>query len=107
MSQEGSTSTGSNIVVAGLFVQIVFFDLFFITEMRFALYEKAYSVLPELGNLWKFSSSAILITGLTILTMSILRFSEFIQGSEGHTVTHKYFLCVCDIIITSLCHFFP
>lgn len=49
MSQEGSTSTGSNIVVAGLFVQIVFFDLFFITEMRFALYEKA-SLLCSTGT---------------------------------------------------------
>lgn len=50
MSQEGSTSIGLNLIVAGLFVQISFFGLFLITELRFALQTNEVSTVLGYGN---------------------------------------------------------
>ncbi|EHM99600.1 Pug1p [Saccharomyces cerevisiae x Saccharomyces kudriavzevii VIN7] len=40
MSKEGSTKTGSNLITAGLFVQIAFFGFFIINEVRFSISAK-------------------------------------------------------------------
>lgn len=37
MAQEGSRKTGTNLVTAGLGVQIVFFAFFIINELRFTM----------------------------------------------------------------------
>lgn len=82
MSQEGSTSIGSNLIVAGLFVQIAFFGLFLITELRFALQVNKVSTVLGHENSWKFLNWTLIITSFLMLGTSILRVVEFIQRCE-------------------------
>lgn len=37
MSKQGSTKTDSNLITAGLFVQIIFFGFFIVNEIRFTI----------------------------------------------------------------------
>lgn len=99
MSQEGSASTGSNVVVAGLFVQIVFFGFFFITEVRFSLgVNSVSSVLARAGRTWKVLNWGLLISSLLILIRSIVRVVEFIQGFDGYIRRHEVFIYVFDAV---------
>lgn len=99
MSQEGSTSTGSKIVVAGLFVQIVFFGLFFITEVRFSFGVNSVSpVLGRAGRTWKVLNWGLLVSSLLILVRSVVRVVEFIQGFDGYIRGHEVFIYVFDAV---------
>ena len=65
--------------MAGLFVQIVFFGLFFITEVRFALGVNSVSpVLGRAGRTWKVLNWGLLVSSLLILVRSVVGIVEFI-----------------------------
>ena len=105
MSQKSSTTTGSHLIVAGLFVQIAFFGLFLVTELRFALRVNRVSPMLERGNSWKFLNWTLLVASLLIMGRSVVRVIEFIQGFEGYIITHEYFIYVFDaapMLLTSL-----
>ncbi|KAF3027619.1 hypothetical protein E8E15_003380 [Penicillium rubens] len=93
-----STSTGQNVVIGGLIVQIVFFGFFlisaFIFQQRMGSHSGARAVADEYPwrkHMWALYSSSILI-----LIRSIVRVVEYVQGPHGYLMEHEVFIYVFD-----------
>ncbi|KAK3110177.1 hypothetical protein LTR53_015807 [Teratosphaeriaceae sp. CCFEE 6253] len=88
---------GQHIVVAGLFVQVIFFGLFVITAALFHLrmtrmptgrsYELAW---------WKRHMMSLYVVSILIFIRSIVRVVEYLQGFNGYVMGHEAFIYVFD-----------
>ncbi|KAG0662884.1 hypothetical protein C6P45_000967 [Maudiozyma exigua] len=99
MANESSATSGSNIVTAGLFVQIAWFGLFMINEVYF-LYKlgKIENPIASQTKTWKRLNIILLINCVLILLRSIVRAVEFIEGYKGTIISHEWFLYVFDAV---------
>ena len=94
-----NTSTrnvGTDVVVAGLFVQIIFFGGFVVTSLIFHLRLRRNPTpeapaAPYARHLFALYASSILI-----FARSIVRVVEFVQGFSGYVISHEVFLYVFD-----------
>ncbi|KAJ5773781.1 hypothetical protein N7457_008677 [Penicillium paradoxum] len=91
-------STGENIIIGGLFVQILFFGFFIISAMVF---QSRISSSPsgrsiELSSVWRRHLTALYISGALILVRSIFRAVEYIQGYDGYLMKQEVFIYVFD-----------
>lgn len=106
MANQSSAPLGSHIVIGGLFVQIGFFGLFIINELRFSLkIHKITSKFTRLTRKAVILNNFLLLGSILIFIRSIVRTVEFIQGSNGTIMTHEWFLYVFDttpMFLTSL-----
>ena len=85
--------------MAGLFVQIAFFGLFFITEVRIVLGVNSVSpVLGRAGRTWKVLNWGLLVCSLLILIRSVVRVVEFIQRFGRYIRGQKVFVYVFDAV---------
>lgn len=97
-----SADTGKNIVVGGLFVQIVFFGLFLIAagvfhwRMRLSVRSPATT---SGEKIWKKHMGALYAVSAMIFVRSIVRVVEFLEGNDGYISTHEVFLYVFDAMI--------
>ncbi|CAI4056215.1 RTA1 domain-containing protein SKDI_02G4060 [Saccharomyces kudriavzevii IFO 1802] len=99
MSKKGSTKTGSNLITAGLIVQIVFFGFFIINEIRFSIsVKKKCSFYSGISRKWFIVNATLLLSSVLILVRSIVRVVEFIQGFDGFIISHEYFIYVFDAV---------
>ena len=91
--------TGEKIIIGGLFVQILFFGLFFVTAVLFEMRGKQH--LTTLSNTipWKKHLLALYVTSILILIRSIFRVIEYIQGNAGYLLRHEVFLYVFDAVL--------
>lgn len=99
MASADSQESGSNLVTAGLFVQIAFFGLFIINEFYF--YFRVFrlpSDIPRKTRTWKILNLNLLVNSFLILIRSIVRAIEFIQGYSGYIASHEWFLYVFDAL---------
>ena len=93
-----SASTGQNVIIGGLIVQIVFFGFFLISalifQQRIGSNSEARAVADEYPwrkHMWALHSSSILI-----LIRSIVRVVEYVQGTHGYLMKHEVFIYVFD-----------
>lgn len=99
MATDGNRKSGSNLVTAGLFIQIAFFGLFIINEFFFLF--KVYKVpsdVPRKSKTWKLLNINLLVNSFLILVRSVVRAIEFIQGFNGFIISHEWFLYVFDAL---------
>lgn len=102
---------GKAVIIAGLFLQVVFFGLFvvaallFNVRMRRAVSEKSQAV-P-----WEKHMASLYAVSLLILVRSIVRVVEYLQGYDGYIIKHEVFLYVFDaalmwlaMLVTILIH---
>lgn len=91
--------TGEKIIIGGLFVQILFFGLFFVTAIMFQMRGNEY--LASLGRSvpWKKHLFALYATSILILVRSVFRVVEYIQGNAGYLLRHEVFLYVFDAVL--------
>ncbi|KAL4994134.1 RTA1 like protein-domain-containing protein [Aspergillus recurvatus] len=96
-----SQQTGENIIVGGLFVQIIFFGFFvicsFIFQRRISSNATALgnaSTTPWLKHLYALYGSSILI-----LIRSIFRVVEYLQGWDGSLLRNEAFIYVFDALL--------
>ena len=105
-----SADTGKNIVVGGLFVQIVFFGLFLIAAGVFhwwmrsswKAYPAGHPSAPSKNageKIWKKHMGALYAVSAMIFVRSIVRVVEFLEGNDGYISTHEVFLYVFDAMI--------
>lgn len=89
--------TGANIIIAGLFVQLVCFGLFMITSIAFNI---ALNRLPTSASIendaWKRHMRALYITSVLIMIRSLFRVVEYIQGFDGYLLSHEVYLYALD-----------
>jgi hypothetical protein len=100
-STTASTSTeGSHIVLAGLFIQIIIFGFFVMVAIVFQRRLRAKptpsSKDPSLS--WAKFLYILYATCTFIMVRSIMRVTEFIEGFEGNIILHEVYLYVLDAV---------
>lgn len=94
-------STGENIIIGGLFVQIVFFGFFAISavifQIRLSKRPTARSI--ELSALWHKHMIALYVASVLILVRSVVRVVEYLQGYDGYLMRTEAFIYVFDALL--------
>jgi hypothetical protein len=93
---EGSKSvdTGSKIIVAGLFIQVMFFGVFMFVAWHFHRSIRPHRQFLTIG--WKKHMVALYIVSLLIFGRSIFRIVQYCMGFNGYLQQHEVFLYVFD-----------
>lgn len=102
-----SMTTGENIIIGGLIVQLIFFCLFIIVEVLFQIRisskETALSIqtrhFPSKFRNWQTILHMLLACSFLILIRSIMRLIEFAQGNDGYIMSHEWYLYVFDALM--------
>ncbi|CCH60512.1 hypothetical protein TBLA_0C07210 [Henningerozyma blattae CBS 6284] len=97
MASSSLTKIGEGIASAGLFIQIISFGIFIITEIKFTRSATIKSQLAqELIPYWKIFNLNLLVCSLLIFIRSIVKVAEFLDGWTGFIQNHEVFLFVFD-----------
>ncbi|KAL3469438.1 RTA1 like protein-domain-containing protein [Aspergillus californicus] len=96
-----SKDMGENIIVGGLFVQIIFFGFFVICSYIFQRRISANPTALELANAtpWKRHMWALYGSSILILIRSIFRVIEYLQGYDGYLLRNEAFIYVFDALL--------
>lgn len=93
-----NASTGKNIILAGLYLQLGFFSLFLLTGMTFHWRLAHSPTTPSLQNNWTKYMYALYGAGALILARSVYRVFEFEGGQDGTIQTNEWYLYVFDTV---------
>lgn len=93
-------TTGQNVIVGGLFVQVIFFGFFMITSFIFQI---RISRNPSQASLepsrqWHRHMYSLYITSILIFVRSVVRVAEYLEGYTGYLLTHEAFIYVFDAL---------
>lgn len=100
-STTSSTSTeGSHIVLAGLFIQIIIFGFFVVVAIIFQRRLLAKPTPRSNDPLlpWHKFLYILYATCAFIMIRSIMRVAEFVEGFEGNIILHEVYLYVLDAV---------
>jgi hypothetical protein len=93
-----NVKTGSNIIVAGLFIQIIFFGLFVMVSLffdhRFRKHQDHNERVQDIP--YRRLILSIYVISILIFVRSIVRVVEFLQGFGGFITRYEAFLYVFD-----------
>lgn len=94
------SKTGADIVLAGLWIQIVVFGFFVVVALIFDRRLRAIPTRQSKDDLlpWRKFMCILYITCAFILIRNILRVVEFIEGFRGYIILHEAFLYVVDAV---------
>lgn len=87
---------GKNIILGGLFIQIIFFGVFVLVSVLFQYRGRHYLNELEPKLAWKKHMYTLYVVSMLILVRSIVRVVEFAQGLDGYIYSHEVFLYVFD-----------
>lgn len=90
---------GKNVILVGLFLQILFFGFFLICGGIFHHRIIRSPTPASLQNSWVKYMYALYTAGILILIRSVFRVIEFLQGNDGSIMTHEVFLYVFDGVL--------
>lgn len=100
MVSASTTKLGNDCVIAGLFIQVILFGLFFMTAIVFQVrlrktptQESHTTMVPWKQILWMIYAVSTLI-----MVRSIYRAVGYIQGQGGYSLTHEWTLYVFDSV---------
>ncbi|KAJ5757114.1 uncharacterized protein N7511_007296 [Penicillium nucicola] len=93
-----SSSTGQNVIIGGLFVQIIFFGFFVVSALVFQLRIRADAAARAVANQfpWRKHMWALQGSSVLVLIRSVVRVVEYIQGTYGYVMSHEAFIYVFD-----------
>ncbi|KAF4289688.1 hypothetical protein KXX16_006157 [Aspergillus fumigatus] len=91
-------STGENVIVGGLFVQIIFFGFFVISAFVFQRRITAHATPESVAEYipWKKHMGALYASSILILVRSVFRVAEYLQGWDGSLLQSEVFIYVLD-----------
>lgn len=99
-----AVTTGENIIIVGLVVQLIFFSVFMYTSVRFHLRMRAglsrkvlHTQLP-----WERHIHALYAGSLLIFVRCAFRLVEYAQGNDGYLVSHEAYLYIFDALLMAL-----
>lgn len=91
---------GTNIIIAGLFVQLFFFGLFIIVAVAFHLaIRKAPTGRSSSGIPWQLHMLALYVASVLIMVRSVFRVIEYLQGFNGYLLHHEIYLYIFDALL--------
>ena len=93
--------SGSNIILAGLFIQVFCFGFFVVVAVVF---HRAMIRVPTpqamSGNIpWRKHLYTLYAASAIIMVRSVFRIVEYIQGSDGYILDHEVFLYIFDSVL--------
>lgn len=91
---------GENIIIGGLFIQIIFFGFFMIVALVF---HRRISKLPTRGALmivspWKQLIYVLYLSSGLIMVRSVYRVAEYVLGSDGVLMSKEFYLYCLDAL---------
>ncbi|WQF85843.1 Putative RTA-like protein [Colletotrichum destructivum] len=95
--------TGAKIIIAGLFVQLIFFGFFIVVTVAFhrsinrAPTGRANSSIP-----WRRHMRALYLGSVLIMVRSVFRAVEYLQGFDGYLLSHEAYLYFFDATLMVL-----
>ncbi|KAJ5109711.1 RTA-like protein [Penicillium argentinense] len=98
-SGDGSSAkTGQNVIIGGLFVQIIFFGFFLISALVFQrrLVSNPSALLAADALPWRKHMFALHTSSVLILIRSVVRVVEYVQGTGGFLMKNEVFIYVFD-----------
>jgi hypothetical protein len=92
---------GQDIIVGGLFVQIIFFGCFLLVAVLFQTRIRKAPTPASVSDLipWRKHLTALYAASVLILIRSVFRVAEFIQGNNGFILSHEWFLYLFDSVL--------
>lgn len=96
--KSSNTSIGENIILAGLFIQILTFGTFLAVAVLFHVRMHA-NPTPKSshpGTPWEKHLYVLYFVSLLIMIRSVIRVVEYIQGNAGYILSHEIFLYIFD-----------
>ncbi|KAG8668046.1 hypothetical protein FPOAC2_10189 [Fusarium poae] len=94
---------GAKIIIAGLFVQLIFFGVFIIIAISF---HRAILQNPTgrstTGIPWKKHMMVLYICSFLIMVRSLFRAIEYLQGNSGFLLQHEIYLYIFDALLMFL-----
>ncbi|CAG8366477.1 unnamed protein product [Penicillium salamii] len=95
---DGSASTGQNVIIGGLIVQIIFFGFFLISAVIFQRRLNGNSGAAAVASQfpWRKHMAALHSSSILVLIRSIVRVVEYVQGESGFLMQHEVFIYVFD-----------
>lgn len=88
--------TGTHIIVAGLFIQLVFFGVFIVVAILFHVRMNKVPTAASSNVPWKKHFHTLYATSLLIMIRSIFRVIEYLQGFSGYLLSHEIYLYIFD-----------
>lgn len=102
MAQGGENARkGSNMVIGGLIVQLLFFAGFLIVSVHFDIAVRKRPVLNSKlpDTAWYKHMLVLYTSSLLILVRNIFRVVEYVQGFDGYLLSHEVYLYIFDAIL--------
>ncbi|CEJ60491.1 hypothetical protein PMG11_09063 [Penicillium brasilianum] len=98
MVSGNNAKLGSNIVVAGLVIQVLVFCFFIITSVMFQVRMNRCPTAESFDERckWKSHLRVLYAISLLILVRSLFRVVEYVEGNDGYSLTHEWTLYVFD-----------
>lgn len=99
-----AVTTGENIIIVGLVVQLIFFSAFMYTSVRFHLGMRKGLSRKVLHNQppWERHIHALYAASLLIFVRCAFRLVEYAQGNDGYLVSHEAYLYIFDALLMAL-----
>lgn len=98
MAIDGLRDVGEDVLIAGLFVQLVFFGFFILVaglyHRRLRTNPTPRSENPEIR--WGHYLTTLYFTSALILIRSVFRVIEYIMGNDGYLLRNEVFLYIFD-----------
>lgn len=100
MFNSKTVKLGENVVLAGLFIQIISFGFFFLSavifqrRMRNGPTRESYMI----DSSWEQNLYMLHTVSILILVRSIFRVVEYIQGQSGYSLKHEWTLYIFDSV---------
>jgi hypothetical protein len=101
MATGNNAQMGSNIVIAGLAIQVIMFGLFIITSIVFEVRmhrSPTTEVFDDQIN-WLSRLRTLYAVSALILIRSVFRVVEYAAGNDGYPLTHEWMLYVFDSVL--------
>lgn len=104
MASAGSQKIGQNVILAGLFVQLIGFGLFILVAILFHVRITKVPTSRILNSRipWQKHIYVLYLTSILIFVRSIVRIIEYLQGWDGHILSHEWYLYVFDATLMFL-----
>ena len=100
-----SYHTGQCIIIAGLFMQLLFFGIFMVTAVVFYRRITKYPTTQSGQSLkcgrfsWRPLLFALFATGVAIFVRSVFRVVEYLNGNGGYIQSHEVFVYIFDGVL--------
>lgn len=96
---------GNNMIVVGLFVQILFFGFFIVVSLVFhrRMLKTPLHAIGETRIPWARYMKLLYLASTLVMIRSIYRVAEYLQGSDGYLQSKEVFVYVFDATLMFIC----